>query len=468
MVSYQRVSSCCSALVETLLCQRKHDTLRQNISVSSPGESEEQKLVTCNRCGKLTYEGFGSCQYCGAPLSGKAGGGADPKMVPELPAWLESLRAGEQPVESSGEQFNYAIHAPEDKDALPSWMRPESAEHISADQRAVRRPASLPAPNTDGTIAASSLIDERSLPSWIRGGQSGTDLSDQRNIPAASLVQSDAIPQWMKSIQQPAQVLPGQPADPSLPPQGISASSLVDPQAVPSWLSDQSGPPPGENVAAGSLVDGNALPQWLREKAQGQPLTRAESNPPGRSGQAAGANESISAQSLIDVNALPDWLRSGTNPGQGQRQQAAPAARTFNIPPRVESVRVPSRPRSEMGSHEQSEAAANVFASMLGVASPAPAFSSSAPGVMTPPPSGGQAYSSQGQPQVGNVGKSAPMPASAAGPGAGYQAGNSVLGVQQPGAPQKSPEMAAKGQMEPNSRAPRRGFLETIRGWFSR
>jgi hypothetical protein len=443
-----------------------------------PGESEEQKLVTCNRCGKLTYEGFGSCQYCGTPLSGKAGGGVDPKMgAPELPAWLESLRAGEQPVDSSGEQFNYAIHTPDDKDALPSWMRPESSEHISADQRAMRRPASMPAPNTDGTITASSLIDERSLPSWIRGGQPGADLSDQRNIPAASLVQPDAVPQWMKTMQQSPSIPPRHAADPAIPPQGIAANSLIDPQAVPSWMAGQSGPPPGGNIAAGSMVDMNALPQWLRENGQGQPQARVEINSPGQSGQVAGQHESISAPSLIDVNALPDWLRAGTNPGQGQgygqRQQAAPvtpAARTFNVPPRVENMRVPSRPRGEMGSREQSEAAASVFASMLGVASPAPIFSPPTPAVMAGFPSGAQLYPPQGQQQMSNVGGPSPLPDSASGPGVypGYQANNAVLGVQQPGTWQQSPGMAAKGQMEPNSKASKRGFLETIRGWFSR
>jgi len=397
-------------------------------------------------------------------------------MLPELPAWLESLRAGEQPTESSGEQFNYAMQNPVDRDALPSWMRPESADHISADQRTMRRSASLPAPNTDGTITANSLIDERSLPSWIRGDQP-EDLSGQRNISVASLVQPDAVPQWMKTFQQPAPILPRQPADQALPPQAIAASSLVDPQAMPGWMSGQSGPPAGGNIAAGSLVDANALPQWLGENRQVQPPARVEINPPDRSRQIAGGNESISAPSLIDVNALPDWLRAGINPGQeqgyGQRQQGAPAApatRTFNVPQRVENVRVPSRPRAEMGSREQSEAAANVFASMLGVASPAPTFSTATPGVMTGTISREQVPTTQGQSQMGGIGGPSPVPASAAGPGAypEYQAGYSVLGVQQPGIPQQSSGMATSGQKGPNSRASKRGFLETIRGWFSR
>jgi len=44
----------------------------------------------------------------------------------------------------------------------------------------------------------------------------------------------------------------------------------------------------------------------------------------------------------------------------------------FGVPARPENARVPSRPRSEMGPYEESEVAANVFASMLGVASAAP------------------------------------------------------------------------------------------------
>ncbi len=453
-------------------------------------------MITCNSCGKLTNEGFGHCQYCGAPLGGMAGSGVDPRMgASELPAWLESLRAGALPAESSGEQFNYNSQAPVDKDALPSWMLPESAEQVSADQR--RRSATLSAPNTDGTITAHSLIDEQALPSWIRGGQPAADLSNQRNISAASLVQSDAVPQWMRTVQQSTPVPPKQPTEPGIPPQGITGNSLIDPQAVPTWMSGQSGPtqpiPPSGGISAGSLVDSNALPNWLRENGQGQP-PRAEINSPARPGQVAGTNANISASSLVDANALPDWLRAGANQGQGQeygqRPQEAPPAdainrvptRSFNVPPRVENMRVPSRPRGEMGPREQSEVAANVFASMLGVASPVPNFPPPSTGGMTGYPPQGQSQMGSRDPidrvppmYPGNAG-SAPMGnspidrGSAMGPGSyqGYQAGYSMLGVQQPGVPQQPPGMAASGHMEPNAKTPKRGFLETIRGWFSR
>ena len=464
--------------------------------MSRPGESEKQKLITCNRCGKLTYEGFGSCQYCGALFSGKSGSGVDSKTgapeQPQLPAWLESLRDGERPAESSSEQFNYTSNGSADKDALPSWMLPESAEHISAEQRAVRRSASLPAPNTDdgfaGGITASSLIDEQYLPSWMRENQSAADLSAQRNISAASLVQSDAPPEWMRNAQQPtspvAPATPLQYAEPVIPPQGIAANSLVDPQAMPTWIAGQSGsnqpPPTGGSIAAGSLLDMSALPNWLREHGQEQKPVKVEINPAARSGQIAGTNASVAAPSLIDVNALPEWLRPGAEQGQGGATPAASAARSFNVPPRVENVRVPSRPRGEMGSREQSEAAANVFASMLGVASPVPNFPPQMPGNPSP----------QGQPRMGGVGPSgsagsAPTSSYAAG-SAGYQEyqggsheridtrsasyaeGSYMLGVQQPGVHQQQPAMAMNRQMEPSTKAVKRGFLETIRGWFSR
>ena len=69
----------------------------------------------------------------------------------------------------------------------------------------------------------------------------------------------------------------------------------------------------------------------------------------------------------------------------------------------------------------------------------------------------------------GNAGP-APTPGYAAGSAGyrGYQGGYSMLGVQQPGVPQQQPGMAMNRQMEPSTKAVKRGFLETIRGWFSR
>src|SRR5437660_4996021 len=123
-------------------------------------------------------------------------------------------------------------------------------------------------------------------------------------------------------------------------------------------------------------------------------------------------NSNLSAASFIDMNALPDWLR----PTEDQRQNATsfpqqpgpgvanrPRQATFGVPPRPDNMRVPSRPRGEMGPREESEVAANVFASMLGVASAAPYFqgqqSRDASGHSQVPP---QPQQHLPQPQVGN------------------------------------------------------------------
>src|SRR5215510_11559034 len=115
--------------------------------------------------------------------------------LPELPSWLESLRANELPGTATGSQLNYSTDDSIDKDALPSWMSPESAEYISADQSPLRQAAAIPASNAGGAsftsgIPANSLIDEQALPPWMQEGQAALP---QRNIAASSLVQPDAL-----------------------------------------------------------------------------------------------------------------------------------------------------------------------------------------------------------------------------------------------------------------------------------
>src|SRR6266567_4061456 len=301
-----------------------------------------------------------NCQYCGALLPGKVGGGMNPKMdapeQPELPSWLESLRAHELPGTAAGPQLNYSTGDFVDNDALPSWMRQESAEYISADQSPLRQAAAAPGYDTGGPAFRS----------------------------------------------------------------GIPANSLIDEQALPPWMQEDQSASPQRNIAASSLV---------------QP------------------------------DALPEWLRAGTGPGPaGIPASPAPAY----VPPRVERVRVPSRPRGDMGPREQSEVAANVFASMLGVASPTPFFPAQPPKGMnaSPPPEqlqmGVAAGSQMRTGEPGPMARPSPVPGS-------YAAGNA--GYQQPVAPpypQANPPVAPNWQIDPNARPVKRGFLETIRSWFSR
>src|SRR5207248_11411116 len=122
---------------------------------------------------------------------------------------------------------------------------------------------------------------------------------------------------------------------------------------------------------------------------------------------------------------------------------------------------VPSRPRGEMASHEQSEVAANVFSSMLGVASTAPSFSSQPPGQALGDSAG------QSQPSMSQM----PQTQGYTGYQGGYSMGNQSAWPQQPASGSNMmPAMPGQEQNVPPSasKPARRGFLDTIRSWFSR
>jgi len=179
-----------------------------------------------------------------------------------------------------------------------------------------------------------------------------------------------------------------------------------------------------------------------------------------------------------------------------------PKQSTFGVPPRLDNMRVPGRPRGEMGYLEESEEAANTFSSMLGVASVAPNFPGLQPSAQyqqnMPQP---QAYSGTGMPVPGSVrdsqgqqgqggqavvgmpptaypgmvpnqGYAPNQPQTPAGYQGGYQMG-SMQGVsaqppmanytagKQPGA------MTNNDPSNANKKPARRGFLSTILDWFS-
>jgi hypothetical protein len=153
----------------------------------------------------------------------------------------------------------------------------------------------------------------------------------------------------------------------------------------------------------GQAQRGGSAPQsqqWQQQALPPYPQSPLPmQTPPGSPvNQAAGNNApqgSLSAASFIEKTALPEWLRSETElrqlsqtspvsppPPAGNMPQAIPRPGPHAVPPRAaENVRVPSRPRGEIGSPESNEVAANVFSSMLGVASNAPQFPPSAQGM---------------------------------------------------------------------------------------
>ena len=231
------------------------------------------------------------------------------------------------------------------------------------------------------------------------------------------------------------------------------------------------------------------MPTWLREGDQAQ--TFGASQP----GQASAGNSGLSGSSLIDANAVPGWLRSFDN--QPPPMQSMGNIRPYGTAPRIENMRVPSRPRAEIVPQEQSEMAANVFSSVLGVASSAPYFPSPEAGSRWQAPSQGAMFPPQGfqsaqpQPPAGMQWNAPVPPPGATGVPqaqgynpAAYQGGQQVVNraggnVSYPGMPQQ-PQQLPGGQGMPmgtsmaqqsnanesQAKPAKRGFLETIRSWF--
>ena len=507
-------------------------------------------MITCNICGKPNPADMADCQYCGASLAGQSSGNRRMNAQEQIPAWLESLKASERPAPPAGGQPDFSLADLVDQDALPGWMRPDSAElagNSDSHKYPALRPASMSGPNTDsgsvgritpGSLSAGSLIDSSSLPSWMQPAQT----SQPNAISAGSLVEPDSLPGWLTGQSSPQPSLsPSQPQmspysqqpQPSQIPQPLAQgfpTSTPTPRANsinpaiwqgPANPAQESTVQPGSGIAASSLLDVNSLPQWMRENTQyGQQGHQSLQGQYGQSGPGSGSL--LSAGSLIDMNSLPEWLRAaeqGTQGGYAPPASSSPfgGSGVYGTPgvqgtsPRVESMRVPSRPRPEMAPLEQSEVAANVFSSMLGVASVSPSYPSAPASEYAPaqqsframsPPSPlvqGQfpspavpSFIQQGQQGVPagvpSYQPSASPPAYTAMPPATPAQGimPNAFGGRQPAAQQAGYYGPTNGPvpMSPNafqglpaseqvqmagtagSKTARRGFLETIRGWF--
>ncbi len=409
-------------------------------------------MIKCNRCGNMSPAGP-MCQSCGAPFSSKIDAGFSQRTgaqeQSELPAWLESLRVGERPAAPTGGPAKFSTADFIDEGPLPLWMRSERAEtpdpsnvampeHLSAFPDQAPDRGNLPPTG----LAAQSLIDEKSLPSWMKENKQPAP-PPSGGFSASSLLQQESVPDWMKTLQPPSATPPPPPSfreqtgsfeQPvrnaesfsSNPAAGFSARDLIDQQALPSWMKPQGernvpapqtepfmrpepqGMPMNQSgLSASSLLDANSLPQWMREGGY-NPGTKAEpsqpawptQNPPNPGWPAAntpppawsagqtpsqpslqantppapGAN--MAASSFIDANALPEWLRNAADPRlqAGQDMSGGAKQASYTVPPRAENVRVPSRPRGNESGSSESEVAATVFASMLGVASTSPHF----------------------------------------------------------------------------------------------
>ncbi len=444
---------------------------------------------------------------------------------PVLPAWLESLRAGDHPA-APPKSFS-----PEDmpeEGMVPSWMQPNrpNDQRDSSPYPSMRSAASS-APNTDEgyaparNISANSLVDANALPSWMQPDQ---PQPAQQNIAASSLIQPEFMPDWMKTMQpssqgqQPSAPLPQQKPQSPLPMQGFSAQQLIDPQALPGWMQqegNQNFTPPAQQpyspqnnnsagqagLAASSLLDMNALPSWMREGERGvqpqqstwQPPQQQSISPSWQQQQqqpmyppqnnnvpAQSQGGTLSMGSLIDVNALPEWLRSAAE----AQQQSQPGQQTgghyvgpnmnpnYNTP-RMENVRVPNRPRGEVGANEGSEVAANVFASMLGVASNAPQYPAQQPQNYPPAYPSGQLTGNTVQPNQSqalpnNAYVTGQLGQQSYGPPPGYANGMQPGQGNYPGVGQQQNKGMMQMPVQEEKPSKKGGLFEAIRNFFFR
>jgi hypothetical protein len=450
-------------------------------------------VITCKSCGEPVQAGLENCQRCGMPLYSINQREMEPHKdfggQKDLPTWLESLRVNERSNSPVSDQSHFSMSDLIDEGALPSWMRQENAEMIekgNSGKYPAWRPASMEAPNTDeGNIPpegfpARSLIDEQSLPSWVHSttGSMPVTPGSQKNFSAENLIQPDDLPDWMKSMPQSPQPFVPQNnvwGDAQTPASQVYANSFTpNPAYNNSPLPPQSFQDESSRLNASSLLDPNSLPTWLREGDQIQTYGSRQS------GQASTPNSGLAGSSLIDPNAVPGWLRSLDVQQQSSVQSTGNMRpHPSGIAPRIENARVPSRPRGEIVPQEQSEVAANVFSSVLGVSSSAPYFPPTEAGSQWQASAQDATFPSQGfqngpsQPPAG-MQWNAPVkpPGTTGGPQA--QAYNSVGGnVSYTGMPQQPPNgpgMPMAGQQSntnvPNSKPVKRGFLETIRSWF--
>ena len=284
--------------------------------------------------------------------------------------------------------------------AVPAWMRTAEGEIKETPlPQGTLRPSSFSAPNTDErslprrSINANSLIDEQSLPAWMRQDGPPAAATPPKNIPASSLIQAESVPEWMKTLQQQppsaASARPAQSAVPMSPlPSDFSAGDLIDPQSLPPWMVQQGEPPAaptapskGQTFSASSLLDMDSLPSWMRESdaergttpggvyGEGQ-AQRGTMTPQAQQWQQPGSPPSafpkqtptgspvnqiagnsvpqnpLSAASFVDKNALPEWLRAESEqrqsssvnpvspPSAGNMQQPVPRSGSYPVPPR--------------------------------------------------------------------------------------------------------------------------------------
>src|SRR4030081_2618764 len=157
------------------------------------------------------------CQSCGTPLAGMVENEisqSSPQIIyqaqPEVPAWLESLRAGERPAAPVNNATNFSPSDLIDEGTLPNWMRSErsdargnAATNSPNPAYSASSPTQPPNPGKGSSegFQAQSLIDEKSLPSWMQSGSASSPTQppnpgkgSSEGFQAQSLIDGKSLP----------------------------------------------------------------------------------------------------------------------------------------------------------------------------------------------------------------------------------------------------------------------------------
>src|SRR5205807_1194732 len=177
-----------------------------------------------------------------------------------------TLRSGGSATGNTGSS-NFSAADLVDEGMLPGWMRPgreENADNTPSGSHPARRLASMPAPNTDNAFTptrgmpANSLIDEQALPQWMSGQDTSIPARGESGLPASSLLDTQSLPTWLREGSQ------EQRSQYAVPPQPPAQAGQAPDYQVPIGQGQIPNPNTQNNLAAGSLIDANALPDWMR------------------------------------------------------------------------------------------------------------------------------------------------------------------------------------------------------------
>jgi hypothetical protein len=248
-----------------------------------------------------------------------------------------------------------------DDDAVPEWLQQVYSEaHVPPLYE--DHPAARSGPQK---LSGSDLLDERSVPTWIREAAQTSPLANISDILAStppltspeglarpgaqppslsstsgslagplsarSLVDEEHLPEWLRRLDGEGTAAPSKGASAASEAGAASAASasgtfsaaeLVDTSVLPTWLKTQ-GPQAGPATpaalgsasglfSAAELVDTHALPTWMKEQeAKASPEPQAGL---GQSAPLGGAAGLFSAAELVDTQARPTWLQESAPP----------------------------------------------------------------------------------------------------------------------------------------------------------